>query len=123
NFIQLAYWDWDQIKVFLALFMVFLGIWAWTPADEAHGRPVFWLQLACLGMMYPTLAEVITLPGTVPLVRYFNASREESVRLKEDFRSIFSKGEEHTVYNSEEVKEAARIRKRTLPSDIIQCAP
>ena len=52
NFVQLAIWDWDQLKVFLALYAIFLFIWS-----IQEDRYLFWVQFSCIFLMIPTLYE------------------------------------------------------------------
>jgi hypothetical protein len=52
NLVQLAVWDWDQIKVFLGLYLVFLALWSRLP-----GRAARLAQAACLLLVVPGLVE------------------------------------------------------------------
>jgi hypothetical protein len=52
NLVQLAVWDWDQIKVFLGLTLVFLAIWSRLPGRAARAA-----QAACVLLVVPGLVE------------------------------------------------------------------
>ncbi|RMG40939.1 MAG: hypothetical protein D6719_09710 [Candidatus Dadabacteria bacterium] len=53
NFVQLAVWDWDQLKVFIALYIIFLFIWS---REEKLKFKL--LQVCCIGLMFPALWHV-----------------------------------------------------------------
>lgn len=52
NAVRLAVWDWDQIKVFLGLAVVFVSLWSRLP-----GRAPKLAQAACLLLALPGLIE------------------------------------------------------------------
>ena len=52
NAVQLAVWDWDQIKVFLGVYLVLLAVWS-----RLDGRAVRRAQWACLLLAVPGLVE------------------------------------------------------------------
>ncbi len=77
NLIQLAVWDWDQIKVFVALYLVFLAIWSRLPERGARLA-----QAACLLLVIPGLVEVRAAFRVEPRVVYTpqDVERAEAVR-------------------------------------------
>src|SRR5262245_2388897 len=52
NAVQLAVWDWDQIKVFLGVYLVFLAVWS-----RLGGLAARRAQWACLLLVVPGLVE------------------------------------------------------------------
>jgi len=91
NIFQLAVWNWDEIKIFLGIYLISLTLWNGSVSRKA------WLG--------HWLLIFLTLPALTELY----------VSLK--------KYERYTVYTSEELELAAKIR-RSIPSNaIIAAAP
>jgi hypothetical protein len=102
NFVQLAFWEWDQIKIFLGLYAIFLCLWAVSkaPAESAFSpmcrRLLAAGQLLCAPLLVPSLVELTTL---------------------------FRKGEMFGVYSAEEVQWAQAIRESVAPGAVLQGKP
>jgi hypothetical protein len=129
NLVQLAFWDWDQIKIFLALYAMVLAIWAWSDTTPGRTRVLRRLQLAVLVLIFPTLVELMPLPFSKRLVCYFTPEQSkcsydaEGKLLATDFASLFSKGDNFTVYSPTEVDAALQVREKTPPHAVLQGAP
>jgi len=54
HLVQLSFWDWDQIKIFLALYLIFIAIWAST-----RSRRLWFIHLLTLFLCLPSLYEVV----------------------------------------------------------------
>ena len=52
NLMQLAFWDWDQLKIFLGIYVVSLTLWTTTAT-----RLAWMLHLLCVVLMVPTTYE------------------------------------------------------------------
>ena len=92
NLIQLAYWEWDQIKVFAPLMVLFVLLLAWrTP----------WPQSPLRRALAPLLFLPMFLPGLI------------------DFARIFSSAEHFQMFSAEDLAIAEEIRQVTAPCGVI----
>jgi hypothetical protein len=92
NFVRLAVWDWDQIKVFLGVYLVFLAIWSRLP--ERGARLAQW---ACLLLVIPGLVEAGAALRSEPRVVYRarDVERAEAVRERTPPSAVFAAAPRH----------------------------
>ncbi len=95
NFVQLAVWDWDQLKFFLALYLISLSLLA------ALREPLTFWQKAAVN--YSLLMLII--PGFY------------------EFYTVLAKYSDFTVYSTEDLKQAETVRNFTEPKAVILAAP
>jgi len=97
NIIKLAVWDWDQLKVFVAIFTMMLALWS-AYLSGLERRPstlrAYWV-----------FAIILSVPGAY-----------------EAWRVYQEKGN-YQVYNPEQVKFAQAIIEKTPDSAVIAAAP
>lgn len=97
NFVQLAVWEWDQIKVFLGIYIVGLALIA-----QGGARRGFIAQLLCLPLILPATLEV-------------GAILRKSLQPKAS--SLFE------VFPAEDVRLAYRLREVLPPKAVVAAAP
>jgi len=73
NLVQLAFWDWDQIKLFLGIYVVSLALWTTTTT-----RLAWMLHLLCVVLMVPTTYECTKLFAAGDMSTVY--SKEDLVR-------------------------------------------
>ena len=83
NFVILARWEWDQIKIFAALYIIL--IWQWSQLNSRFARR---LQIAALLLCIPSLVEFGRL---VINYRYHTVYSRDSVQLSYRVREIVPK--------------------------------
>lgn len=97
NVVLMAQWQWDQLKYFIAVFTIFVFLWAIRlPATRAKG--------AVAALPY-VLAVALTMPGIVEAMR------------------VYAAGENYQVYSVEKLVLAAQIRYLTGRGQVIAAAP
>ncbi|MCB0338914.1 MAG: hypothetical protein KDD53_04885 [Bdellovibrionales bacterium] len=55
NFVQLSVWDWDQIKFFIALYLITLSLWS-----EYIQKRAFWAEALLIVSIMPSTFDVIS---------------------------------------------------------------
>ncbi|HKI74968.1 MAG TPA: hypothetical protein VJ998_10005, partial [Pseudomonadales bacterium] len=85
NTVQFAVWEWDQIKLFVALYIVFIALWASTPRRDIR-IDILLAVLLCA----PALIEYTKFATRKP-VRYFIFS-ENKVDLAARLREVLPQG-------------------------------
>ncbi len=53
NFVQLAVWEWDQLKLFLGLYIVGFALWS-----SLSDKRAFYAHFIALGLLFPAVYEV-----------------------------------------------------------------
>ena len=80
NAVLLSKWHWDQLKIFLGLYVVLLFIWS-----EAETRSSRWLQLLCMPLLLPACFELY---GIYKKLKPFQVYSETDVRRAEEIRHV-----------------------------------
>lgn len=93
NTVQLAEWDWDQIKVFIGIYLAFLLAWAWIDTREARS-----LHLVCLFLILPGAIECahIFVKGEMfPVYTGEEVALANKVRMSTDPESVIHGTSDH----------------------------
>ena len=85
NTVQLAVWDWDQIKVFLAIYLVFLSAWSFYAPRLPFGKQVFTSVAFGLLLTLPALIETLRVAVNYPSSGVFT---EEQLQLARSIRGV-----------------------------------
>lgn len=91
NVVQTSHWEWDQLKLFIALYAVFIFLITTTKRKNAHLAHLF-----CFFLL---------IPGTVECFK------------------LFIEGNQFTLFNKTEIKQADLIRQVTPMDAIIAAKP
>ncbi len=112
QFVQLAEWDWDQIKYFIGIYIVFISLWAWSSA-----RWLFAIHFLAIYLIVPATYEVWTIWDIRSAIeRLFPATPGSSAKR-------ITPTYQYTVYESGALDIAEGIRQRTVAGDVIVAAP
>ncbi len=68
NFVKLAAWEWDQIKIFISLYVILLAIWA-----QQTRRIFIYLQIPALVLLVPSIFEVWKALSTTKAYEVYSA--------------------------------------------------
>lgn len=98
NFVRTSVWEWDQIKVFLGIYLAFMSVWAYAEKNFPESSPaVRKIQFAALLLIVPGLTE-----------------------FSEAFFRLY---QNYTVYSLVDLRLAETLRQITPRDAIIAAAP
>lgn len=82
NVVQISSWNWDQLKIFLGIYLITMSLWQTLP--NARARRAHWLLVVLLA---PCIAELV-----ISLQRYdrYTVYTKEELKLAEEVRDATS---------------------------------
>jgi hypothetical protein len=52
NVVNMAYWDWDQLKIFMAIYLIAIALWSYAEENQ-----IWRLHFACIILVIPGILE------------------------------------------------------------------
>ena len=95
NVVQLAVWEWDQTKVFISLYIIFLFSWSTLPENKG-----FWLHLLLVLVMIPAVGEGIKLLQEGPRHTVYSSQDidvAEAIRLRTEKNDVLVVAPNHNT--------------------------